>query len=93
MIPYDEGEESLYDPVWNSPQMSDELGVVALGPEYIKAMNLPRAMRYPWDESKHVYVLSFHHNIHCLVSHSHHIPTPMPIPIAILPSATSGNQS
>jgi hypothetical protein len=71
MVPYDEGEESLYDPVWNSPQMSDELGVVALGPEYIKAMNLPSAMRYPWDESKHVYVLSFHHNIHCLVSHTY----------------------
>ncbi|KAE9376454.1 hypothetical protein N431DRAFT_400640 [Stipitochalara longipes BDJ] len=66
LVPFNTGEGSLYDPVWNSPQMSDTIGVVALGPEYIKAKNLPRSMRFPWDESKHVYVLSFHHNIHCL---------------------------
>ncbi|TVY44873.1 Phenylalanine aminomutase (L-beta-phenylalanine forming), partial [Lachnellula subtilissima] len=59
-------EESLYDPVWNSPQMSNELGIVALDQDFIKEKNLPQAMRYPWDESKNIYVISFHHSIHCL---------------------------
>jgi hypothetical protein len=66
--PIQELEESLYDPVWNSPQMSNELGIVALDQDFIKEKNLPQAMRYPWDESKNVYVISFHHSIHCLVS-------------------------
>jgi hypothetical protein len=66
MRPIHELEESLYDPVWNSPQMSNSLGIVALDQEYIKEKNLPSAMRYPWDESKSVYVITFHHSIHCL---------------------------
>jgi len=48
-VPFDTAEGSLYDPVWNSPQMSDGLGIVALDEEYIKAKNLPKSMRYPWD--------------------------------------------
>ncbi|TVY92789.1 Phenylalanine aminomutase (L-beta-phenylalanine forming) [Lachnellula willkommii] len=72
LIPIGELEESLYDPVWNSPQMSDELGVVALSEDFIKHKNLPHAMRYPWDKDKHVYVLTFHHSIHCLRYLRHH---------------------
>lgn len=71
--PIRELEESLYDPVWNSPRMSNELGIVALDQDFIKEKNLPQAMRYPWDESKNVYVISFHHSIHCLVRPKHEI--------------------
>ena len=65
-----EDEETLYDPFWNSPQIDDNLGVVALTPEFIKEKNLPETQVYPWDNSKGIYVLSFHHSIHCLVSPS-----------------------
>ena len=68
LMPFDYGDDSLWDPVWNSPQMSDSLGVIAVSQDWIKAKSLPASMRFPWDDTKHVYVLSFHHNIHCLVS-------------------------
>lgn len=63
-----EDEQSLYDPFWNSPIIDDNLGVVALSPEFVKEKNLPPTQVFPWDETKGIYILSFHHSLHCLVS-------------------------
>lgn len=69
-VPHEIGKDgdSLYAPFWNSPQIDDNMGVVALSPEFVKEKNLSETQIFPWDESKGIYILSFHHSIHCLVS-------------------------
>ncbi|MCJ1382735.1 hypothetical protein MMC17_005848 [Xylographa soralifera] len=64
LTPFDEAEGSLYDLVWNSPQMSDSLGIVALPESFIQAKSLPLSMRFPWDHSKGTAELG--HLAHCL---------------------------
>lgn len=48
--------------------LSGDPGVVALSDEFVADKGLPVAMRYPWDESKGVYLLQGFHNLHCIVS-------------------------
>lgn len=43
-------------------------GVIALSDDYVTSNGLPEAMRFPWDDTKGVYFVNAHHNLHCLVS-------------------------
>ncbi|KAI1177093.1 hypothetical protein F4777DRAFT_226475 [Nemania sp. FL0916] len=51
-------------PLWE--ELSGDRGVVALPDEYVKEKELPHALRFPWDDSKGVYLLQGYHNLHCL---------------------------
>lgn len=46
--------------------LSGDPGVVALHDNFVASKNLPKAMRFPWDHSKGVYLLQGFHNLHCL---------------------------
>ncbi len=48
--------------------LSGDPGVVALSDEWALEKGLPKALRFPWDQSKGVYLLQGFHNLHCLVS-------------------------
>lgn len=45
----------------------DDLGIIALPDTYVEKMSLPPSRRFPWDETKGVYLLNSYHNLHCLV--------------------------
>ncbi|KAI0011126.1 hypothetical protein F4779DRAFT_626783 [Xylariaceae sp. FL0662B] len=49
-------------------ELSGDPGVVALSQDYVwkKRLNLPHAVRFPWDEDKGVYLLQGFHDLHCL---------------------------
>lgn len=41
---------------------------MALSDNWVAEKDLPKALRFPWDQSKGVYLLQGFHNLHCLVS-------------------------
>lgn len=57
-------QELLWD------ETSYDRGQIALADDYAKEMGLPRAQRFPWDQSKGIYLINAYHNIHCVVSQS-----------------------
>ena len=61
-------ERSLYDPVWDDLRYDYNEGVIAVDNDFVEKHNLPQAQRWPWDESKSVYMLQGWHSIHCIVS-------------------------
>ena len=42
-------------------------GVVALSDDYVASKDLLPAQRFPWDETKGIYIIHGYHNLHCLV--------------------------
>ena len=69
--PYESKNETLADELWNS--ISIDPGVVALSDGYVEEMRLPKAQRFPWDDSKGIYLLNAYHNMHCLVCRRIHL--------------------
>lgn len=65
---YDSKNRSIADEAWDSPLLVPETGLVAMSDDWVTSKNLPRAQRFPWDESRGLYVLNGFHNMHCLVS-------------------------
>ncbi|KAF5873482.1 uncharacterized protein Bfra_004943 [Botrytis fragariae] len=53
-------QEFLWD------ETSYDRGQIALADDYAKEMGLPRAQRFPWDQSKGIYLINAYHNIHCV---------------------------
>lgn len=45
-----------------------EAGWVALEDMHSESIGLPHSVRWPWDDSKGIYILSAAHEIHCVVS-------------------------
>lgn len=63
---------TIANAAWESVKIDN--GVVALSDEYTESRGLKRAQRYPWDETKGIYLLSGYHNYHCLVrALDHHV--------------------
>jgi hypothetical protein len=62
---YDNKDPKVTEESWDS--LRYDLGSVALADEYIESRGLPRAQRFPWDESKGLYFLNGYHGVHCLV--------------------------
>ncbi|KAK6604054.1 hypothetical protein H4I95_05957 [Botrytis cinerea] len=69
---------SVYGPYDNrsDPEATDKewekisnirLGVIALPDSYVEEKGLHKAQRFPWDESKGVYLINAYHNLHCLL--------------------------
>lgn len=63
---YTSSNRTIEDEAWNSPSLLPDTGLVALSDDWVHSKNLPKAQRFPWDESKGVYLLNGFHNMHCL---------------------------
>ena len=64
--PYNDLEnQDLADELWDSIDFN--AGIVALSDDYAKEKGLPIAQRFPWDQTKGIYLLNGHHHLHCLV--------------------------
>ncbi|KAF2114303.1 hypothetical protein BDV96DRAFT_600289 [Lophiotrema nucula] len=62
--PLEAHNDTEQDALWDST--SYDLGNIALSDDYAKSMGLPRAQRFPWDDSKGIYLINAYHNIHCV---------------------------
>jgi len=60
-----ENEESANEH-WESIDFNT--GIVALSDEYAESKGLPLAQRFPWDQTKGIYLINAHHHLHCLKS-------------------------
>lgn len=43
--------------------------MVALSDDFVERARLPRSQRFPWDDSKGLYLINGYHNLHCIVSY------------------------
>ncbi|MCJ1451722.1 hypothetical protein MMC28_002062 [Mycoblastus sanguinarius] len=70
LIPWTQGgdfnsdDDTLTDRAWENLRI--DVGTVALSDKYIKSVGLPRAQRFPWDDTKGIYEIDAFHNLHCL---------------------------
>ena len=62
---YDNKDPKVTEESWDS--LRYDLGSIALSDEYVESVGLPKAQRFPWDESKGLYFLNGYHGVHCLV--------------------------
>lgn len=68
---YNSENETLTNAAWED--INIDAGSVALSDHYVAQKGLPRAQRFPWDDSKGLYYLNGFHALHCLV----HYRTPL----------------
>jgi hypothetical protein len=59
--------------------LSGDPGIGALSDDFVAAKHLPTAMRYPWDDSKSVYLLQGFNDLHCFVSRHEDLLMLMPL--------------
>lgn len=61
---YSSDNETLQDQLWHDIDIDP--GVVALSDDWAAQHGLRTAQRFPWDQTKGVYLLHGYHNLHCL---------------------------
>ncbi|KAI8959243.1 hypothetical protein F5Y11DRAFT_333860 [Daldinia sp. FL1419] len=61
---YSSDNGTLRDQLWHD--INIDSGVVALSDEWATQHGLRTAQRFPWDQSKGIYILHGFHNLHCL---------------------------
>ncbi|KAI1079500.1 hypothetical protein F5B20DRAFT_166791 [Whalleya microplaca] len=61
---YSSDNETLQEELWRD--INIDYGVVALSDEWAAQHGLRTAQRFPWDQSKGIYILHAFHNLHCL---------------------------
>jgi hypothetical protein len=64
--PYTDHNDTLRDQMWLD--MDLDAGMVALDDADTARWGLPEGQRFPWDNSKSIYLLQAHHSLHCAVS-------------------------
>ncbi|KAK5627125.1 hypothetical protein RRF57_002840 [Xylaria bambusicola] len=62
--PYSSDNETLQNELWYN--INVDAAVVALSDDWVARHELRRAQRFPWDQSKGIYILHGFHNLHCL---------------------------
>ncbi|MCJ1437276.1 hypothetical protein MMC27_006662 [Xylographa pallens] len=77
-----EANQTGADLLWN--ELSVDAGAVALTDVYTGSMNLPEAQRFPWDDTKGIYLLNGYHSLHCLIKirravRAYHAGLPLPV--------------
>ncbi|KAK7752076.1 hypothetical protein SLS62_006042 [Diatrype stigma] len=61
---YSSDNETLQDQLWYD--INVDAAVVALSDEWAAGHDLRTAQRFPWDQTKGIYILHGYHNLHCL---------------------------
>ncbi|KAI1342869.1 hypothetical protein F5Y15DRAFT_428838 [Xylariaceae sp. FL0016] len=64
VTPYSSDNETLQDQLWHD--INVDAAVIALSDEWASEHNLRAAQRFPWDQTKGIYILHGYHNLHCL---------------------------
>ncbi|KAI1124478.1 hypothetical protein F5Y10DRAFT_285026 [Nemania abortiva] len=64
VTPYGSENETLQDQLWYG--INVDSAVVALSDDWAIQHGLRKAQRFPWDQSKGIYILHGFHNLHCL---------------------------
>ncbi|KAF2963530.1 hypothetical protein GQX73_g10050 [Xylaria multiplex] len=64
VTPYASDNETLQDQLWYN--INVDSAVVALSDDWVAQHELRKAQRFPWDQSKGIYILHGFHNLHCL---------------------------
>ncbi|KAI0434597.1 hypothetical protein F5Y09DRAFT_295945 [Xylaria sp. FL1042] len=64
VTPYTSENETLQDQLWYN--INVDSAVVALSDDWVAQHDLRKAQRFPWDQSKGIYILHGFHNLHCL---------------------------
>ncbi|KAI0907488.1 hypothetical protein F4823DRAFT_602887 [Ustulina deusta] len=64
VTPYSSENETLQDQLWYNINVNS--AVVALSDDWVAQHDLRKAQRFPWDQSKGIYILHGFHNLHCL---------------------------
>ncbi|GAP83925.1 putative protein of unknown function DUF3328 [Rosellinia necatrix] len=64
VTPYSTDNDTLQDELWYN--INVDSAVVALSDDWVDQHDLRRAQRFPWDQSKGIYILHGFHNLHCL---------------------------
>lgn len=59
------GTQEERDALWGALDISP--GTIALSDDFAAQNGLPRSQRFPWDESKGIYIIGAFHQMHCLV--------------------------
>ena len=62
---YSSDNETLTNEAWDA--INYDSGSVALSDHYAIEMKLPKAQRFPWDDTKGLYFMNGQHQLHCLV--------------------------
>lgn len=63
---YNSADRAVEDEAWDAWTVRPESLTVALDDSYAESMGLLHAQRWPWDDTKGVYVLNSGHELHCL---------------------------
>lgn len=63
---YTDHNETLRNAAWDAINIDD--GMIALPDDLVAENRLPVAQRFPWDDTKGIYLVNGHHNLHCVVS-------------------------
>ncbi|KAI2613459.1 uncharacterized protein GGS25DRAFT_467243 [Hypoxylon fragiforme] len=61
---YSSDNDTLQDQLWHN--INVDSAVVALSDEWAARHDLRTAQRFPWDQTKGIYILHGYHNLHCL---------------------------
>ncbi|CAJ2512979.1 Uu.00g010980.m01.CDS01 [Anthostomella pinea] len=64
VTPYSSENEALQDQLWYD--INVDAAVVALSDDWASQHDLRKAQRFPWDQTKGLYILHGYHNLHCL---------------------------
>ena len=64
--PYTDHNDTLRDQMWLDMDLG--AGMVALDDADTARWGLPEGQRFPWDNTKSIYLLQAHHSLHCAVS-------------------------
>lgn len=65
---YDSPNRTIENAAWDNPDLLPEHGFIALHNTWAAAKGLPATQRWPWDNSKGIYILTSSHELHCVVS-------------------------
>lgn len=61
----DRHHKTKTDEAWEAIDFN--AGMVAIDDKEANELGIPLSQRFPWDESKGIYLINGYHNLHCLV--------------------------
>lgn len=63
---YDSPNRTIENAAWDNPDLLPEHGFIALDDSWAAAKGLPATQRWPWDNTKGIYILTSSHELHCV---------------------------
>lgn len=64
---YNTMDGAAQDTAWSADALEASNGFLALEDTYTRSVSLPESQRWPWSDSKGVYILASSYELHCVV--------------------------